>query len=261
MLLALTTPQGTRASRAIGDLARAGGDLGQEVIAALEEARLVVREGEGVTLAHEALVTEWGRLAGWVAEARADRVLADEIERDAARWRADETAALWKPRRVEAAEDVVRRGLAPLSADAVAYVRAGRAALRRQKIVAAGATLGFAGLAAVAVALYVHGVGVQKADADHARLEAERHLAALGEAKVRNDELLKKLADAQDKEAMFALQDEVRRATGEGASTRKDKPVAGRLPVAAPTQRPVAAPSARPAAAPQGGPTLQEEFK
>jgi hypothetical protein len=142
VLLALTTPQGTRALRSAADLEHSGGALGREVLAALEAARLVGREPDGVTLAHDALVTQWGRLRAWVAEARADRVLVEEIERDAVRWRADDSAPLWKARRLEAAEDVLRRGTVASSPEAEAFVRAGRRTERRGRLVAGGAALG-----------------------------------------------------------------------------------------------------------------------
>src|SRR5262249_32624652 len=139
VLLALTTPQGTRAVRDAADVERAGGTLGREVLSALEGARLGARGAEGGTPAHAARGTQWGRRGAWVAEARADRLLAEEIERDGERWRADETAPLWKKRRLEAAEDVLRRKAVPLSEAAAAFVRAGRRAERWSRVLIGGA--------------------------------------------------------------------------------------------------------------------------
>src|SRR5262249_9183175 len=83
VLLALTTPLGTRATRTVEDLERTAGAGATAIVEALEAARLVVQTGAGVTLAHEALLAQWRQLRGWVAEAREDRQLADELERDA----------------------------------------------------------------------------------------------------------------------------------------------------------------------------------
>jgi len=64
LLLALTTPHGTRATRTQAELAREVPDpLREQVATAFERARLIVVEDGRVTLAHEALITRWPRLA------------------------------------------------------------------------------------------------------------------------------------------------------------------------------------------------------
>src|SRR5262249_8247861 len=134
-LLALTTPKGTRATRSLADVQRAAGPLGEVVIDALDQARLIVRGAHGVTLAHEALLTQWGRLGAAVAEARPDRLLAEELERDAERWRAEPAAVqLWPRRRLAFGEDLRKRGTAPLSAGALEFLRASRWADRRLRL-------------------------------------------------------------------------------------------------------------------------------
>lgn len=87
VLIALTTPQGTRTRATPEEIARAAPDPRRdEVIAALERARLVVREDGRLTLAHEALLVQWSRLRQWTADARRDRELVADVERAAARW-------------------------------------------------------------------------------------------------------------------------------------------------------------------------------
>jgi serine/threonine protein kinase len=141
-LLALTTPQGTRATRSLADLQRAAGPAGKEVIDALERARLIVPGAHGVTLAHEALLTQWGKLRQWVAEARQDRLLAEELERDAALWGADpEAVPLWQRRRLAFGEDLRKRGAFAISANAVAFLAASRWAERRLRLLFAGSAL------------------------------------------------------------------------------------------------------------------------
>jgi len=140
VLLALTTPQGTRATRPLADIEqRAAVPAARATLAALEQARLLTREDKGLTLAHDALLFQWERLRDWVSEARDDRLLAEEIERDAARWseRRDPTL-LWRRRWLVAAEDLWRRGLVKLSPTAIEFVRRARSAERRWKWVLAG---------------------------------------------------------------------------------------------------------------------------
>ena len=62
--IGLTTPQGTRSTRKLADLRREAGTATEGVRAALERARLIVRSAHGVTLAHEALLTQGGAPAG-----------------------------------------------------------------------------------------------------------------------------------------------------------------------------------------------------
>lgn len=89
VLIALTTPQGTRTRATPEQIARAAPDPRRDdVVAALERARLVVREDGRLTLGHEALLVQWPRLRQWTADARRDRELLADVERAAARWTA-----------------------------------------------------------------------------------------------------------------------------------------------------------------------------
>jgi serine/threonine protein kinase len=142
VLIGLTTPQGTRSTRKLADLQREAGPAAEGVIAALERARLIVRSAHGITLAHEALLTQWGRLRAWAAEARQDRLLAEELERDAERWGGDaESVPLWPRRRVALGEELRSRGTQPLSASAVSFLRASRWASHRMRLLGLGSAL------------------------------------------------------------------------------------------------------------------------
>jgi hypothetical protein len=106
VLLSLVTPQGTRQPRQAADLARLG-DPGEVegVIEALRQARLLIDEDTGLTLAHEALLERWPRLRGWVEESRAERALAAAVERSAEAWQqaSQDESLLWRgPRLAEA---------------------------------------------------------------------------------------------------------------------------------------------------------------
>ena len=182
ILLALTTPQGTRAVRSMAELAGAAGPSSRDLVEIFEKARLVVQVEGGVTLAHEALLTQWGKLRAWVAEAREDRILADELERDATKWRADpESALLWQKRRLAHGEDLRRGpGGIAISTTAVEFLKASRWAARR-----AGLVVG----AAVAVAvLSLGGVGAAYVRAVRIQTEAAREAHAKQEEDRRRQE-------------------------------------------------------------------------
>jgi hypothetical protein len=173
VLLALTTPEGTRAARALDELHEvAAPALVDAALAELTAARLVVGEAGRVVLAHDALVAQWRTLRGWVADAREDRLLAEELERDAARWAVErDESLLWRERRLAEAERLVRSalpaadgraetGLTSLSPPAIEFVRAGRHAARRRVAFAAAAFAAslVAGAVILAVALRSGGV-------------------------------------------------------------------------------------------------------
>lgn len=128
LLLALTTPHGTRATRTHADLAREVPDpLREQVCAAFERARLVVVEDGRVTLAHEALIARWPRLTGWVESERRDREIARDVEEAASRWRAEpgpDRLFRGRPLRDARALAATRRTL--LSPEAKAFIAASR---------------------------------------------------------------------------------------------------------------------------------------
>ncbi len=184
VLLSLTTAQGTRVTRSPVELARAAGPRAAELVALFEEARLITREPEGCTLAHEALLTQWERLRTWVAEARDDRVLAEEIERDAATWaRARSGELLWRKGRLAVAAELHRRGVVRLSDLATEFVETASRTERRaqRRVYLVGGTL-LVGTSAAIVALLVanvresHNAAVRQ-EAERARTELDACLA------------------------------------------------------------------------------------
>jgi serine/threonine protein kinase len=217
VLLALTTADGTakafeRESRL---LERFPGERTQHVLEGLQGSRLVVQESEGLTLAHDQLLTVWGTLAGWLAEAREDRLLAMALERDAGTWHEVGHASehLWKKRRLVAGEDLARRGSVPISKDATTFLRASRGAERRGRlIVGAAALLVFLGAGGGGVA-YVKGMATKnreiqtaltaaRASEGRAKEESERARAAEGTAEgLRKDaEIAQGTAETQRKD-------------------------------------------------------------
>jgi WD40 repeat protein/serine/threonine protein kinase len=156
LLLAMTTPQGLRRIVDRASLVKLHARAAV-VLERLEASRLVVEDEAGVTIAHEALLKSWSRLRKWIDAARADRALAEEIEREATLWgkeRSDER--VWKKRRLLAAEDLAKQRSLELSKGARDFVRAGRRVERRGRV-ALGILL--AGVLAVALgggAKYVH---------------------------------------------------------------------------------------------------------
>lgn len=214
VLLSLTTAEGTRAARRREELGDLVGPDAPEVVDALMAARLVVPGDDGLTLAHEALLAQWGRLRGWVAEAREERLLAEELARDTARWRADpEGVALWRRRRLAMAEELRREGgLMVISEDAAAFLRASRRAERRARLLAAGA----AALAALSLlgvgAAYVRAVRAEEGAArtllakeQESRREAEQQKRRLEEAQARINDLIDQLKREEDKDRKLEL--------------------------------------------------------
>ncbi len=209
VLLALTTPQGTRRTRSREELAAEGDATTVEIVLPpLERARLLVAEEGGLTLAHEALLTSWTRLRTWIAEAREDRLLADEIERDADAWskqRADER--VWRKRRLIAAEDLVRKKSVRVSESARAFVAAGRAIERRGKITIGAVAVVIIGIASVAGVQYVRKIKEARQLAEESA-ESARAAAKTAEAEKRHAEEQRRVAD----DATRLAEDEKRRA-------------------------------------------------
>jgi serine/threonine protein kinase len=143
VLLALTTPHGTRATRTRAELAREVPDsLRDDVLLALEKARLVVSEEGKSTLAHEALIARWPRLHRWVQAERRDREIARDVEEAATRWRAQPGADLLlrgRPLREARALSDSRRSM--LSDDARTFVTASR----RNEVRSSAGVIGLAG--------------------------------------------------------------------------------------------------------------------
>ena len=164
VLVAMTTPQGTRRPRPREALARLH-PLAGEVLERLEHARLVVAEADGLTIAHEALLVQWKRLRRWIEAAREDRVLAEAIEREAKEWEElRESDRLWKGRRLAAARELARKGTAELGPHARAFVLASERAWKKGRVLAGalGAAV-FAALLGLALYSYVKAGAAEEA--------------------------------------------------------------------------------------------------
>lgn len=180
VLLALTTPHGTRATRTRSDLAQEVPDaLRDHVLAAFEKERLVVVEGEQVTLAHDALIARWPRLEAWVQSLRRERETAREVEEAAARWkRKPERELLLRGSPLGDAQSLRRGTRVKLTPDASAFVEASRRDQRRAwgglAALVASVLLG----AAVLGAFYIHDTRAAERRAD-AEKEAALRLVAV----------------------------------------------------------------------------------
>ncbi|MDC0745655.1 nSTAND1 domain-containing NTPase [Polyangium mundeleinium] len=231
VLLALTTAEGTRRVMSVDELAAIAGPHTRRVIAVLGKARLVVpAEGPGasVTLAHEALLSRWGRLASWIAEAKGDRMLAEEIERDATRFARDaESVTLWRGRRLEFAKELLRTNTVRLSAAAERFIQTSARVSRRGTVLAATAG------AIVAASVVVGGLGYVRA------VRAEERAA---QEKLEREQKERAEAERNDKEKANLLEEV--RATAE---LNKDLEERIRKTLSGPTQPdPAAAASVSP---------------
>jgi serine/threonine protein kinase len=125
VLLAMTTPEGTRAHVARAELVERFGEPANEVVGALTKARLLVEDKAGVTFVHDSILREWTLVRSWLESARDDRLLQAHIERDAARWvETQDVAELWRKGRLAAAVELWKRGTVPLSDAARSFVAA-----------------------------------------------------------------------------------------------------------------------------------------
>jgi serine/threonine protein kinase len=231
VLVALTTPEGTRAVGSEAELAQIAGDLAKDVIRALGKARLVVPAEGGVTLAHDALITRWGRLAAWVTEARDDRVLAGEIERDAQRFREDEeSVALWRGRRLDFATDLLLRGTVRMSDAATEFVRTSRRAARRGRLLVGGA------IALVSLSLFTAGLGVLRAEQKR-REDSENSQRKLQESTQQIQQLIQANENNETKLA------EIKKVLDKAATSGPAAPAPAPVEPARPSQPAVAATS------------------
>jgi eukaryotic-like serine/threonine-protein kinase len=150
MLSSLTTPEGTRTTKSLDKLNHIGGEVALLFVKTFVAARLCVPVDGGVTLAHEALVTQWPRLSTWLKEARSSRLVVAELERAARFWKTDpEVAPLLTNARVGRFQHAAKAADCEwLSDDAQAYLSASLAAarIRRRRMAIGLLTTTMAGL-------------------------------------------------------------------------------------------------------------------
>jgi hypothetical protein len=135
LLLALTTPSGTRTRRTAQEIA---GDVAIDpqligtITTKFEQARLIVFDEGRLTLAHEALLQRWPRLHQWIAAVRQRRELALEIEQAAARWRErQDSGLLIRGRILRDARELLTTGGVRLSDGARGFITTSRRAEAR----------------------------------------------------------------------------------------------------------------------------------
>jgi formylglycine-generating enzyme required for sulfatase activity len=145
VLLRLITSDGTRARKTDQELV--GDDARQRtVLEALVRARLLVaREGEGGTsyeMAHEALLSGWGALARWLAEASERREVQSRLEAASAHWErvGHVRELLWGPRQLAEASALEP---AELTRREQAFLEASRRTVVRSRRMRRALTVGF----------------------------------------------------------------------------------------------------------------------
>lgn len=212
VLLAMTTPEGTRAHVDREALVARHGEAASEVVFALTKARLVVSEQEGFTFVHDSLLREWKRLRGWLEEAQGDRILAAHVERDAARWeQTQDPTVLWQKGRLAAATELWKADSSLLSAEAKKFVTASAGAAKSAErarfsvfaliaLLIVGSALVYAKVShdaeaqakkdAAALATALEEVKALKLTSDENAAEAQQSAAIV-------EDLRKKMADAQ----------------------------------------------------------------
>lgn len=142
---------------------------------------------------HEYLAEHWPRLAAWLADARDDQALAEELERDAAAYKDTPTPErLWRKRRLAAAEDLARSERVVLHPVVKPFLQQSRRQERRGRRVAQGA-IGIA----VVVALLAMYTAVLKAAADDEHEQARKERLADEDSRRRTSEDLRIAKEAR----------------------------------------------------------------
>ena len=134
---------------------------------------------------HEYLSRNWTRLDGWLAEARDDQALAEELSRDAAAYvRDQDPERLWRKGRLTAAAEMARRGRVVLDDNASRFLQHSRRRDRRGRVFLRAA-IGI-GLAAVLTIVYTviiqRAAAQERADARIDRQRAEQEYAKASES-------------------------------------------------------------------------------
>lgn len=202
VLLAMTTPEGTRAHVKRDVLIERFGEPAKQAIVALTKARLLVEEKDGVTFVHDSILREWGLARGWIEDARDDRLLVAHLERDAARWHESrDVAELWRKGRLAAAIELWKRGSVSLSDTAREFLK--KSFREEQK-----AQYAFWGLVILVVGLIVGGslfyANESSARAAQARRDADALAAALAEVKTLKQQAEESAGEAAETAALLA---------------------------------------------------------
>jgi serine/threonine protein kinase len=201
VLLELVTPEGTKRTRRLQELATAPGAAA--VITRLRAARLLTGSDEALELAHESLVREWALLRRWIDETRARRELAADAQHAAVRWqsRGRPSELLWRGRPLEEARALLaaRGGLA---AEAMEFLRSSERHAGRQRRLRWLLAVGAVAVVATAVGIYIRGLALERdlarreAAADRAAVAAQRGKVRAERARARAVEERRKLLEA-----------------------------------------------------------------
>jgi eukaryotic-like serine/threonine-protein kinase len=213
ILLRLVTAQGTRTRRPKAELLSDGADRDAEraALEVLIRGRVVVgsnAQDGAYEIAHEALLTQWSTLQGWLARDVADHAVRERVEQATAEWDRIGRARdlLWGRRQLAEARTLDRAGLAPREA---AFLTASARAIRRRRV--AGAS----GAAALAIGAVIVGLAIRA----RARRELESMVADQVAAAMTDQHAARQLAAQRDvaRERAFGLFDAGRWSEGEQA--------------------------------------------
>ncbi len=147
-------PQGAQLLRPAVAATVAEDAAGRELVEALAAARILVRDGDALRFSHEAALTGWERAREAAAEAETFLAVRAEVERQAARWRAQgrRRSLLLPPgRQVFEAEAILRAHRDELSPAARRFIERSGERARLGRSLAALAAVLFACVAAAAL--------------------------------------------------------------------------------------------------------------
>jgi eukaryotic-like serine/threonine-protein kinase len=174
ILLRLVTAEGTRARRPQTELVTegAGRDAERAALEVLVRGRILVAndaQGGAYEIAHEALLTSWSTLQGWLQRGAADHAALARVELAAAAWdrMGRPRDLLWGQRQLAEASALDRDRLAPREA---VFLAAARTAILRRRLVGAGAA------AVLVIGAVIVGLAI--------RAKARRELAAVVDGQV-----------------------------------------------------------------------------
>ena len=214
LLLRLVTSEGTRARRTDGELV---GDDSQHraVLEALVRARLLVaRELDGGTsyeLAHEVLLSGWGTLARWLAEAAEHRDIQARLQADSAHWErvGHERDLLWSSRQLAEASRLLPAELTRRERD---FLEASRRTLVRNRHLRRALGVGFL----LSLALVYGALRLRESSQRDTRVRAWLSEAALAMNEVQHE----REAVARAREEALGHYDAGRKEQGDVAWTR-----------------------------------------
>jgi eukaryotic-like serine/threonine-protein kinase len=154
ILLRLVTADGTRARRAEAELLTDGAE--RAALEVLVRGRIVVANDAqhgAYELAHEALLTSWSTLQGWLQRGAADQVVRERVEHAAAVWDSAGRSRdlLWGRRQLAETAGLDHDAMAPRD---VEFLAAGKRAVVRRRVIGAS-TAAVVAIAAIAIGLTI----------------------------------------------------------------------------------------------------------